>query len=114
MLDLFLQNTFQVVLASDGESSYTLFLYDVLQWSQADLRVGSGGSSGSGLSGSGLSGSGSGLDSRYVWSCCKEPGFLVGMSENKLLPINHGVHCTSHVVRPLKYRKSLAYETAWL
>ena len=42
-----MQNTFQAVLTSDGESSYALLLYGALQWSQADSR-GSAGLAGSG------------------------------------------------------------------
>lgn len=58
----FLQNTFQIVLATDGESSYTLFLYSDILWSQADFRNvdNSGGSGNSAESGSGGSGNSTG------------------------------------------------------
>lgn len=63
------------MLASDGESSYALFLYDDIQWSQADLRSSGSGmmdASGSGRSGlmdgSGASGT-SGTELRLVVGC---------------------------------------------
>lgn len=82
-----------MVLASDGESSYAFFLYDDLQWSQADLRS-SGSTSGSGSdifgsganegSGSGASGSGaSDPSSRYVCTVQCECSF--GMCYSPML-----------------------------
>ena len=47
-LPSYIQNTFQVVLASDGVSSYALFLYADIQWSKTDSPIGSGSGSGSG------------------------------------------------------------------
>ena len=50
-------NSFQCVLASNGDKSVTLFLYDSIQWVVADARPlpmlsksGSGSGSGSGIS----------------------------------------------------------------
>lgn len=68
-----------MVLASDGESTYALFLYGDLQWSQADLRdrgssgmaIGSG-AIGSGASGSGAIGSGA-IGSGAIGSGASEP-----------------------------------------
>ena len=54
-----LQNTFQLIVATDGISSYVLFLYDNLEWSQTDSSSGSGsGTRGSGGISTGVSGSG--------------------------------------------------------
>lgn len=54
-----LQNSFQLIVATDGLSSYVLFLYDSLEWSQTDSRDGSSSEiSGSGTSVNGISGSG--------------------------------------------------------
>lgn len=62
------QNTFQLVLATDGISSYAYFLYDDIQWSQTDPRRGNSIGSGSGGIGSGGSGDvdGSGSSLRLV------------------------------------------------
>lgn len=62
------QNTFQLVLATDGISSYAYFLYDDIQWSQTDPRRGNSIGSGSGGIGSGSSGDvdGSGSSLRLV------------------------------------------------
>ncbi len=50
------QNTFQLIVAADSTSSYVLFLYDDLEWSQTDSR--SEGGSGSGDNIISISGSG--------------------------------------------------------
>ncbi len=46
MSDLFytiqVQNTFQVVLATDGNSSYVLFLYQDIQWGSATIGFNAG------------------------------------------------------------------------
>jgi hypothetical protein len=47
----FPKNTFQLVLASDGTASYALFLYDDIEWSQADFRVNPLGNGGRGSDG---------------------------------------------------------------
>lgn len=47
IMSLFLQNTFQMVLATDGSLSYALILYTDIQWSQS-ISDGSGSGSGSG------------------------------------------------------------------
>ena len=64
-----LQNTFQVVLASDGESSYAIIQYADMQWAQSDSRDGGGSGASSGASGSGngiASESANSLYSRFV------------------------------------------------
>ena len=33
-------NTFQTVIASDGEMTFVLFLYDDIQWSNSNTRIG--------------------------------------------------------------------------
>ena len=65
LYNLFLQNTFQLVVATDGISSYVLFLYADLEWSKTDFR---GGTSGSGdiINSGDISGSGDFI-SRLVW-----------------------------------------------
>lgn len=63
------QNTFQCIIATDGESSYALFVYDDIQWFLTDSRGASG--SGSGI-GSGSSSSSSGSNSfRYLELVCQ-------------------------------------------
>ena len=61
MYYLQVNNTFQVVLATNSSLSFVIFLYANLQWYVPDFRMMSSGSGTSGNTGSGSSGSGNGF-----------------------------------------------------